>query len=162
MNYNYGYGYSDNQLMGYVAGMGVGMIILMIALAVFGIICMWKIFEKAGEPGWKCLIPIYNAYVYMKICWEGKYFWFMILLPIIPIVLLAIAASSRSTGLAGVTGFLNIVAYIAVAVISIIAMVKLSKRFGKSGAFALGLIFLSPIFTAILAFDSSTYNRSLA
>ena len=158
---NYGY-YNENQLMSYITGMGVGMIILWIGLVVFGIICMWKIFEKAGEPGWKCLIPFYNAYVYMKIAWEGKYFWFMILIPLIPVIFLAIAASSQSSGMAGFAGFLYIAAAVAVAVIGIIAMVKLSKRFGKSGAFALGLIFLSVIFTAILAFDSSTYNRDLA
>ena len=79
---NYGnYSYlSDTQALNFITGMGTGMAIFLIALAVFEIVCMWKLFEKAGEPGWKCLIPIYNAYIFMKICWEGKYFWIMLLL----------------------------------------------------------------------------------
>ncbi len=154
--------FNSNQAMSFITGMGTGMIVFFLALAIFEIVCMWKVFEKAGEPGWKCLIPIYNAYIFMKIAWEGKYFWYMILTALVPGILLGIAAGSRSQAFAGIAGFLMIAAYIALLVISIIALVKLAKRFGKSGAFALGLIFLEPIFIAILAFDSSTYDRSLA
>ena len=151
-----------NQLTGFVTGMGTGMIIFSVALAIFEIVCLWKVFEKAGEPGWKCLIPIYNAYIFMKICWEGKYFWWSLLIMLIPGVITGIAAGTGSAAFSGIAGFLMVAAVIAVAVIEIMALVKLSKRFGKSGAFALGLIFLEPIFIAILAFGSDTYNRNLA
>ena len=168
MNYSfstYGYNLSNadtRQMMNFVTGMGAGMIVLLLALLVFEIVCIWKVFQKAGEPGWKCLIPIYNAYIYMKISWEGKYFWWILLLGILPGILTGVALGSSSGGLAGISGFVSIAAYVAIAVISIIALVKLAKRFGKSGGFAVGLIFLEPIFIAILAFDSSTYNRELA
>ncbi len=151
-----------NQLTGFVTGMGTGMIVFSLALLVFEIVCMWKLFEKAGEPGWKCLIPIYNAYILMKISWEGKYFWFMLLCALVPSILTGIAAGTQSSGLAGVAGFVWVAASIAMLVISIFAAIKLSKRFGKSPLFALGLIFLEPIFIAILAFGSATYDRSLA
>ena len=161
---NYGnYSYlSNTQALNFITGMGTGMAIFLIALAVFEIVCMWKLFEKAGEPGWKCLIPIYNAYIFMKICWESKYFWIMLLLLLVPAVAVGLMVGGQSNALAGVAGFLMFAAYIAVGVIGIISLVKLAKRFGKSGAFAVGLIFLEPIFIAILAFDSSTYDRNLA
>lgn len=162
-SYSYSYSggnYYNNGAAGLVAGMGTGMIVLTLALIVFMIVCEWRIFEKAGEPGWKCLIPIYNAYIFMKICWEGKYFLYMILGMVAAVLLSSIGAASNSGAIAGIGGFLMIVAYIAIFVIDIIAMIKLAKRFGKSGGFAVGLILLSTIFLAILAFDSSDYDRA--
>ena len=155
-----GNGYYNEGAAGLLAGMGTGMIVLSLALLVFMIICEWRVFEKAGEPGWKCLIPIYNAYIYMKICWEGKYFFYMILGMVAAVLLSSVGAASNSSALAGIGGFLMIVAYIAIFVIDVIAMIKLAKRFGKGGGFAVGLILLNTIFLAILAFDSSDYDRA--
>ena len=95
--------------------------------AIIGIVAMWKVFQKAGEEGWKAIIPCYNSYILVKIA-DGNGIKFLLLL--IPVV--------------------NIV-------YAIILMSKLAKAFGKSTGFVVGLIFLSPIFMLILAFDSSTY-----
>lgn len=103
------------------------MSILSLAVAVLGIVAMWKIFEKAGEPGWAAIIPFYNLYVLFKITWGNGWKFLFLLIP-----------------------FANIV-------FAIITVVKLAKAFGKSGGFAVGLIFLSIIFYCILAFDQSTY-----
>ena len=104
-----------------------GYSLLGLAVAVLAIIGMWKVFEKAGEPGWAAIIPFYNAYVLFKITWgEG---W-MFLLMLIPIA--------------------NFVIYI-------ITMVKLARAFNRSGGFAVGLIFLAVIFYCILGFDTSSY-----
>jgi hypothetical protein len=106
------------------------MMAAMIPALVFGVfmlICMWKIFTKAGQPGWACLIPIYNAYVMLKIA--GKPGWWLILM-IIP--------------------FVNFI-------VAILAMVGLAKNFGKGGGFAVGLIFLGIIFFPILAFGKAQY-----
>ena len=96
--------------------------------AVIGIIALWKIFEKAGEQGWKAIIPLYDTYTFVKIL-EGNGWKFLLLL--IPVV--------------------NIV-------YAIMLLVKLAKAFGKSTGFAIGLIFLSPIFMLILAFDGSVFR----
>ena len=48
---------------------------VVIALVVLYIVGMWRIFEKAGESGWKCLIPIYNQYTLFKMFWKTSYFW---------------------------------------------------------------------------------------
>ncbi len=98
-----------------------------IAVTILSIVAMWKLFEKAGEPGWAAIIPFYNLYVLFKITWGNGWKFLLMLIPIANVV------------------------------ITIITMVKLAKAFGKSGGFAVGLIFLSIIFYCILAFDSSTY-----
>lgn len=119
------YGYSDYGYGYYQAS--PFMSILSLAIAVLAIVAMWKIFEKAGEPGWAAIIPFYNLYVLFKITWGSGWKFLLMLIPIANLV------------------------------IAIITMVKLAKAFGKSGGFAVGLIFLSIIFYCILAFDDSMY-----
>jgi hypothetical protein len=116
MDYNGNYG----------AGFGV-LWVFWVALVAFGIIVQWKIFTKAGKPGWASIVPIYNVLVLLEIV--GKPWWYLLLM-LIPVV--------------------NVV-------ILIMVMLDLAKVFGKSGGFAVGLIFLSIIFMAILAFGDAKY-----
>ncbi len=109
------------------AGLGVGQVIIGIACCVLVIVAMWKIFAKAGKPGWAAIVPFYNLYVLFEITWGSGIKFLLLLIP-----------------------FANFV-------ISIITMVKLAKVFGKGGGFAAGLIFLGPIFQLILAFGSAQY-----
>ena len=103
-----------------------------LAIFVLIIASLWKVFTKAGKPGWACIIPIYNIVVLLEIV--GKPIWWIILL-LIPLV--------------------NIV-------VLIIVYVALARAFGKGVGFALGLIFLGIIFFPILAFGSSTYTKPAA
>ena len=102
--------------------------IIYIAVVVFGIVTMWRVFEKAGQPGWAAIIPIYNAYILLKIA--GKPGWWLVLL-FIPVV--------------------DIVIYI-------LAYIALAQKFGRSDAFAIGLIFLPIVFFPILAFGDAQYQ----
>jgi Family of unknown function (DUF5684) len=104
-----------------------GFIIFCIALSVLMIAAMWKVFTKAGQPGWAAIIPIYNIYIMTKIA--GKPGWW-VLLCFIPIV--------------------NII-------IIIWLYNMISKSFGHDEGFTAGLIFLSFIFWPILGFGSSKY-----
>lgn len=103
-------------------------VIIYLAIIVFFIYCMWKIFEKAGKPGWAAIVPIYNIIVLLEII--GKPWWWLLLM-LIPIVNFVIA---------------------------IIVMVQLAKVFGQGVGFAIGLILLGFIFIPILALGSSTYT----
>jgi hypothetical protein len=109
------------------AGSAFGLIIWL-AIVVFMIASMWKVFTKAGQPGWGCLIPIYNVYLICKIA--GKPGWW-VLLYLIPIVSI---------------------------IISIIVMIDFARAFGKGAGFGLGLAFLGLIFFPILAFGSAQYQ----
>lgn len=101
--------------------------IIGLVIAIFFIVCWWKIFTKAGQPGWACLIPFYNLYVMLKIA--GKPGWWLILF------------------------FIPLVNFI----IIILMIVGIAQNFGKGTGFILGLIFLSIIFIPILAFGESKY-----
>lgn len=105
-------------------------VILLIELALLAVILVgfWKVFAKAGQPGWAALIPIYNCYILLKIV--GRPVWWLILL-LIPLV--------------------NIV-------IAVILSLDLAKSFGKSTGFAIGLLLLGFIFYPILGFGDATYQ----
>lgn len=101
--------------------------LITLAVSIIFIVANWKILEKTGEPGWKCLIPVYNMYILSKIVF-GSGWWFLLMF--IPVV--------------------NFVFYI-------LLIVFLGKAFDKSAGFCVGLVFLSAIFFPILAFGGSEY-----
>jgi ABC-type sulfate transport system permease subunit len=110
-----------------MGGGGVLFLIIELVIALVMLIAMWKVFVKAGKPGWAILIPFYNAYVFLKIA--GKPGWWLILL-LVP--------------------GLNII-------FGIIALAAFAQNFGKGAGFIAGLIFLPFIFYPILAFSEAHY-----
>ena len=128
---DYSYEYTSLETSSSSGGMIVYMII-MLAVAVFSIVAMWKVFKKAGKNGWEAIIPIYNLVVLFQISGiePKKLLWFL----------------------------LPFIGQIIVFVYLIMAYIKLAKAFGKSSGFAAGLIFLNVIFMGILAFDDSVYS----
>lgn len=68
--------------------MAIG-ILLYLAVIVFLIASVWKVFEKAGEPGWACLIPVYSFYVVCR--FTGTKNWWLIFIPIANVVIAIIA-----------------------------------------------------------------------
>jgi hypothetical protein len=107
------------------------LIMQLVIIALFAWV-FWRIFEKAGKPGWAALIPIYNIIVFLDII--GRPVWWIILL-FIPIV--------------------NVI-------VGFIVALDLSRSFGHDLAFALGLFFLGFIFYPILAFGGDTYRGPAA
>ena len=132
----------------------LGGIYLIFALVwwILQIIANWNIFTKAGEAGWKSLIPIYGDYVSYKIAWQTSYFWLSFILGIV--------ASYVSSANLNESIFLTVIATllrIVIAVINIMYCIKLSRAFGHGIGFAIGLILLQPIFLLILGFGSDQY-----
>jgi magnesium-transporting ATPase (P-type) len=114
-----------------MAGVGLVVFLIWFAVIVLMLVSMWKIFTKAGQPGWASIIPIYNAIVLLQIV--NKPIWWIVLL-FIP--------------------FVNFV-------VIIMIYHALSKAFGKGVEYTLGLIFLNIIFFPMLAFGSATYTKPL-
>lgn len=106
--------------------------IFYLAFTILMIAAWWKIFTKAGQPGWACIIPIYNLYVWCKIVGRP---WWWILLMLIP--------------------FVNFI-------ILIILIIDLAKSFGKGVGFGIGLLLLAVIFFPILGFGSAQYQGRTA
>ena len=106
--------------------------IIYVAFLILMLAAMWKVFTKAGQPGWAILIPIYNLYIMCKIA--GRPGWWVLLM-LIP--------------------FVNFI-------IAIILYVDIAKNFGKGAGFAVGMLFLPFIFFPILGFGSAQYQGSSA
>jgi uncharacterized membrane protein YhaH (DUF805 family) len=102
--------------------------LIWLAVLVLVIASLWKIFEKAGKPGWAAIVPIYNIIVLLEIV--RKPLWWIVLF-LIPCV--------------------NFIAAVLIAL-------ELAKVFGKSAGFAVGLIFLPFIFYPMLAFGDARYQ----
>lgn len=66
------------------AGVGIVFLLIVLAILLFTIIGCWKAYSKAGQPGWACIIPIYNILVWLQIC--GRPAWWILLVLIIPII----------------------------------------------------------------------------
>jgi len=92
------------------------------------IAAMWKVFSKAGQPGWAVIIPIYNIYIMCKVA--GRPGWWVLLM-FIP--------------------FVNLI-------IAIILTIDIAKNFGQGVGFGIGLIILPFIFYPILGFGSAQYQ----
>lgn len=116
--------------------------IILLLIYILCIVARWLIFIKAGEPGWKSIIPFYSVYVQYELTWQGY-------MGIIWCVLFV--ASQVLSGIIG--SIISITAF----VIQCIAMNKLAKSFGRGTGFTVGLIFLTPIFLMILGFGKSQY-----
>ena len=138
-------------ILGGLVALGVGALVtLAIAWFVLQAIADWKIFTKAGEAGWKSLIPIYNIYVEYEICWTG-------------LLGLVFVAASLVTGLIDTTNastfvkVLVVVVWILAMILHLMQSIKLSKCFGKGTGFGLVLFFFGPIGRLILGFGSTEY-----
>ena len=147
-------GLTTNQALaaGGIIGGAIAIVLLFILVCyVLTVIACWKIFTKAGEAGWKSLIPIYNVYVLYKI--SGLSFWLWLGLPVL--------ISAILSGFAGSGEDANSVLSFISSVVMIVAEVKfalaLSKSFGHGIGFAVGLLFFPNIFQLILGFGSSKY-----
>jgi hypothetical protein len=110
------------------SGFPVMFLLIILAVSLLIVAAYWIIYERAGQAGWKSLIPIYNMYVLMEI--SGKPGWWMFLL-FVPLV--------------------GVVVYL-------LAMLSLAKRFGRSELFGVGIFLLPMVFLPLLAFGGAKYE----
>jgi hypothetical protein len=107
------------------------LIVPMIFMAIIGIlmiIASWRIYQKAGKPGWACLIPIYNIIVFLQIINKPLWWFLMFIIPFVNIIFL------------------------------IMASVEFLKRFGKPTWHILLVLFFSAIYIPVLAFGKAQYK----
>lgn len=100
---------------------------VVIVFIVLMIVGMWRMFEKAGEPGWTSLIPFVSSYMLFKIGWGSGWLFLLGFIPIVNVV------------------------------VGIMLSIKLARAFGMGAGFAVGLIFLPSIFYMILGFSDAVY-----
>ncbi len=138
-----------------VLGITLGTVVTVcLAYYIIKVIAHWRIFSKAGEPGWKSLIPIYNNYISYKIAWHPAFFWIGIAATFFSSVLYTYGVDNENSIFLAVSSVLMIAA----ALISLIQVYKLARAFGHGVPFTLGLLFLNPIFILILGLGGSKYR----
>ena len=111
-----------------------GFAVILFAIYIICVIGLWKVFAKAGQPGWAALIPIYNIIVLLRIAGLPWYWVFAPFVAIIPIL-----------------------GWIAYLVWIVWVHHRISTRFGQGVGFTIGLTLLGPIFWLILGFGDSKY-----
>lgn len=111
-------------------GSGFPVLILLIILTITVLIIagQWIVFQKAGQAGWKSLIPFYNMYILMQIAGKPGWWMFLLLIPLVGLI------------------------------VYLFAMLSLAKAFGRSELFGIGLLLLPMIFFPLLAFGGSQYE----
>ncbi|WP_312429060.1 DUF5684 domain-containing protein [Lacrimispora sp.] len=137
----------NNDLYAVLAGFGIFIFVFLLVVCILLLVSNWKIFSKAGKPGWASLIPFYNLYIMSDIAFGNLSYFIAVLITGVVSFLGGFLDISILSSLAGLASF----------VIYIIYCVKLSKAFGRSGGFAAGLVLLPLIFFPILGLGSSEY-----
>src|SRR5215469_11603930 len=99
-----------------------------LALSLLTLVAVWRVFTKAGQPGWAAIIPFYNFYVLCKIGQKPGWWWIFLFVPVVN------------------------------AIISLIVKLGVAENFGKGIGFGLGLWLLPVIFYPILAFGDAQYR----
>ncbi|MDE6881859.1 MAG: hypothetical protein K2P48_01950 [Lachnospiraceae bacterium] len=102
-------------------------VIVVLAVAVISLVGMWKIFVKAGKPGWAAIVPIYNTYCLFEISFGTGWLFLLCLVPCVNVV------------------------------ITIIMWIKLAQAFDKGAAYGIGILFLPVVFLPMLGFSDAQY-----
>ncbi len=126
----------------------VGALLLVIALIglvflILDVIGKWRMFKKAGESGWKALIPVYSTYIQCEIV--GISPWWLL------VIFICYLIASFFTPF-------KFICEIVVVYFSIIISLSTARSYGKTDGFGIGLFLLSPVFNMILGFDNSKYE----
>ena len=147
------------------------MLICLCIFAILLIVAYWKIFQKAGEKGWKVLIPIYNVYIMYKIVGMKNWFWALFFTSCAAGIIMAFdgTADLSTMSEAELAAFdwsahPSTIAMLAVeAILSIWAGIlfawRTAKVFGHGIGYTIGLLFVPSIFWLILGFNKDKYDK---
>ena len=151
--------------------------IVALVFAIMVIIGQWKIFEKAGEKGWKSIIPIYGQYILFKIAGIKTWFWVLFCTSIVASIMMAAnnlpvdwnLPQAELNAQLNAINWGNYIPYVlGMVLICIVALaaeialaIKLAKAFGKGVSYVLGLIFIPEIVLLVLGFGKAKYDKKV-
>lgn len=101
--------------------------LIVLAIAVVALVGLWKVFQKAGKPGWGAIVPFYNLYCLFEMSFGTGWLFLLVLVPCVGQIML------------------------------IIMWVKLAVAFNKGVGFGIGILFLPFIFLPMLGFGDAQY-----
>ena len=103
-----------------------------LAVALLTVAGMWKAFQKAGQPGWAAIIPIYNVWIMLKVAGDPGWWLILLLIPVVNFVII------------------------------IVVSIHVAEAFGRGALFGLGLAFISFVFWPLLGFGDDSYQGTAA
>lgn len=91
-------------------GVSVVVTIIYLAIIVLMIASLWRVFSKAGQPGWAAIIPFYNLYVWLKVAGRPGWWFILLLIPLVNVIigLLVALDLAKAFGKGGVFGFFGL------------------------------------------------------
>ena len=143
--------------MALFAGVFLMAFVIFIVFYIVGCLGLMRMFQKAGKPGWAAFVPFYNIYIIVRMIHRPMW-WFYIYVGYTAISFLSSWATSQQLGGSTVLSFVMFGLGLAVLVLTAIACYDLAKAFGRGIGTAIGLFFLSWIFSLILGFGSAEYE----
>lgn len=154
-------------LGGIYGSMATVLLLVVFVAWILLMVAHWRMFTKAGEKGWKSLIPLYSDYTLYKLVWNTKSFWIFLASSILTIITTFFCGSYAVTSAGEVVylgesnmivGVISFVASMVMLFYIVMSTVNTAFAYGKGFGFALGLVVLPNIFTLILAFGSAEYR----
>ena len=149
----YTYNYDFDDFGAAAGGLAAGVIILIgiivliaLAVAVVSIIGQWKMFTKAGKPGWAAIIPFYNQWIACRIA--GISSWWVVLILVCELVGSVIPFIGWIISLAASIGSIYMM---------IVLAVSTARAYGQSDGYAVGYILAAPIFYCITGFGKAKF-----
>jgi len=139
--------------VGLFTGLGVVWIVVAIIWGILLIIALWKIFVKAGEAGWKAIIPIYNVYIMYKIAGMKNWFWYTLIAAFVCGLIVGFLWEESA-----VAWYLMIASYLFSGIVAIVAAYKLPRKFGWGVFTSILYVLFTGICMLILGFGSSKYQ----
>lgn len=122
---------SDLRSAGIILGaLALFLFLFCLAIIIFVVVIRWKLFEKAGKPGWASIVPIYSEIIMLEIAGYEWYYIFYLCLGVIPVI-----------------------GALALTLFAITYKIKTAKSFGQGIGFGIGLWLLPIIFEAIIVFN---------
>lgn len=136
-------------LLGVSIGLMIFLMLIVIVFYIVYVIALAKLFNKAGEDGWKAIIPFYNTFVLIQIA--GLNWWYFL-----------IAISGTICSIIGIDG-LNYICNLASLAVNFFIFYNLAKKMKQQPiGFAVASIFVAPIITMVLGFSSKyTYDKNI-
>lgn len=145
-----------NELHDAFISAGILLSVLAALYIIIQIIAYWRIFTKAGQAGWKCLVPILSQYTAFKAFWKPSMFAAAVMIAAADVLFITLA--SLFAELTFILMWLIMLTSAATLIMGAAFTHKLSRAFRHGVPFTIGLLLLQPIFILVLAFGSSEYH----
>ncbi|MEZ3508033.1 MAG: hypothetical protein K1W10_13995 [Lachnospiraceae bacterium] len=117
----------DDAYVAAAAGVMMVYMVILLIVSIISLVGLWKIFVKAGKPGWGAIIPIYNMYCLFEMSFGTGWLFLLCFVPCVN------------------------------AVMMIIMWIKLAQAFGKGAGYGVGILLVPFIFLPMLGFGDAQY-----